>query len=68
MASASRTDALLAALCAEIERHRPEIDRERGLRRVEFSIQFRGKTAWPYSVVYRLEAGGEPIAVGDTRR
>lgn len=48
----SRADAILAALQAEIERHRTALDGERGLERVVFEIKF-GRTGEPLFIQYR---------------
>ncbi|MFQ5915844.1 MAG: hypothetical protein ACE5JS_21940, partial [Nitrospinota bacterium] len=52
---AGRAEALLAALAAEIDRHRHELDGYIGLRAVFFEVRFRAGGGHPRSVVMKPE-------------
>ena len=65
---ASRTDAILGAIAAELEKRRGELDGADGLRLVSLSVRLNERTGEPRSVLCRTEsestvAGGAKAAV-----
>ncbi|KKM01476.1 hypothetical protein LCGC14_1794070 [marine sediment metagenome] len=51
----NRTEAVLGAIRAELERHRQELDSSRGLRAISLIVGFDEKSGELRNVIYRLE-------------
>lgn len=53
MGQGSRTDAVKAALLAEVERRRPELDSDRSIERVDFVVLVTRRGPVSYRVQFR---------------
>ena len=51
----TRTDAILQAIAAELEKRRPELDGADGLRLVSVSVRLNRRTGKPHTVLSRTE-------------
>lgn len=58
----TRTDRIRDAIVDEIEQRRPELDAERGLKRVSFTVIIDCKNGRPYVVDFEKKAGREVAA------
>lgn len=59
-----RSDAILAAICLEIDQRRAELDADSGLGSVSFIVVLNSRSGRPQKVIYRSESLRDLTATG----